>query len=58
MLGKGTHRTEYVFQQQRRYSNLGERGVRIRALNVDSLAAWIDNGICLDIADSTVDVEI
>ena len=34
------------------------KGVRFRALNVDSVAAWIDQGICLDIADSMVDVEI
>ena len=34
------------------------KGVRLRALNVDPVAAWIDQGSYLDIADSKLDVGI
>ena len=33
-------------------------GVCLGALNMNPEAAWIDKGICLDIADSKVDVRI
>ena len=33
-------------------------GVRLRALNMNPEAAWIDEGIGLDITDSKVDVRI
>ena len=34
------------------------KGVRLRALNMNPEAAWIDYGSCLDIADSKVDIGI
>ena len=56
--GKGAHGTQVTFSSTNVDITTMAKGVRLRALNVDSEAVWIEQGICLDIADSKADVGI
>ena len=58
ILGKDAYRAEIMFSSTNvDIATLG-KGVHLRALNMDPEAAWIDQGICLDVADDKVDVGI
>ena len=61
ILDKGTHGSEITFSSPN-VDNLQQPqqkgSVLEHLINVDPEAAWIDQGLCLDIADSNVDVGI
>ena len=61
MLDKGAHGAEIRFSStnvDNYFIATLAKGVHLRALNVDPEAAWLDEGFCLDITNSNVDVRI